>query len=204
MSSETMLARAHRAGHRTKWLRTDTECATLSVTLAGQTQPEAPISFTMEDAKRAGVAGKGNWSKFPAQMLRARAASGAIRAHCPEVLGAGVYESESGELTGGIPSAEVISVQTIPAAAQEAKPRPLPSKPEQCINAAELEAFARKHHKSITEKRERVLKIVARAAEFDVPATTVDAWLGMDVQTGEVIPAHDPDAGEVPPDQEPA
>jgi len=52
------------------------------------------ISFTSEDAHRAGLQGD-NWRKYPAQMLRARALSGICRAVYPDLL-LGVYSE--GEL----------------------------------------------------------------------------------------------------------
>ena len=55
------------------------------------------LAFTMAEARDAGVAGKDNWRKFPAAMLRARAASALVRAVYPDVL-LGVYDSDSGEL----------------------------------------------------------------------------------------------------------
>ena len=51
------------------------------------------MSFTIEDAKVAGLAGRGNWAKYPAAMLRARAASAIARAVFPDVL-AGVYDPD--------------------------------------------------------------------------------------------------------------
>lgn len=44
-------------------------------------------SFTMEDAKRAGLTGKDNWKKFPRSMLFARAISAGYKQHCPDALG---------------------------------------------------------------------------------------------------------------------
>ena len=41
--------------------------------------------YTLEDAKRAGLAGKDNYRKFARNMLFARAISNAIAFHCPEV-----------------------------------------------------------------------------------------------------------------------
>lgn len=91
MSAELMLARALRAGIRCRWLRHDAAAAELEVTRDGVVQR---MSFTMDEAKAAGLAGKGNWSKFPAAMLRARCASAALRAFAPDVLGSGIYTPE--------------------------------------------------------------------------------------------------------------
>lgn len=45
------------------------------------------ISFTIEQAKIAGLVGKGNWAKYPAAMLRARAMSAIARAVFPDLVG---------------------------------------------------------------------------------------------------------------------
>lgn len=58
---------------------------------------ETVISFTIEQAHAAGVAGKGNWAKYPDAMLRARALSAICRAVYPDLC-LGLYDSESGEL----------------------------------------------------------------------------------------------------------
>lgn len=64
------------------------------------------FTFTLDDAKRAGLSGKGPWASYPAAMLRARCISAMARAlfadalsgcvYTPEELGAAV--SEDGEL----------------------------------------------------------------------------------------------------------
>ncbi len=113
MSAEMMLARARRAGVRTRWVETTDRVARLAVTVPGDSEPQT-FSFTWGDATRSGVAGKDNWKRYPAAMLRARCVSAAIRAACPDVLGAGVYESTSGELTEGEPS-EVVTARVEPA-----------------------------------------------------------------------------------------
>ena len=54
-------------------------------------------SFTMEDAKRAGLGGD-NWRKYPKAMLFARAISAGYKQHCPDALGAApVYVEAHGE-----------------------------------------------------------------------------------------------------------
>lgn len=54
-------------------------------------------SFTMDDAKRAGLGGD-NWRKYPKAMLFARAISAGYKRHCPDALGAApVYVEAHGE-----------------------------------------------------------------------------------------------------------
>lgn len=52
------------------------------------------FSFSMEDAKRAGLAGKGPWATYPAAMLRARCVSAMARAIFPDALSGVVYTPE--------------------------------------------------------------------------------------------------------------
>jgi hypothetical protein len=54
-------------------------------------------SFTLEDAKRAGLGGD-NWRKYPKAMLFARCISAGYKQHCPDALGAApVYVESHGE-----------------------------------------------------------------------------------------------------------
>lgn len=122
MSAELMLSRARRAGMKTRWIQKTATCAEIGITVPGQ--PEQSMSFTIEEAREAGLMGKDNWKKHTAAMLRARAASAGVRAICPEVLGAsGVYESDSGELSDGVPSQQYIEAQVIPEARPQSAPR---------------------------------------------------------------------------------
>lgn len=52
------------------------------------------FSFTMEDAKRANLTGKGPWVTYPAAMLRARCISAMARAMFPDALSGVVYTPE--------------------------------------------------------------------------------------------------------------
>jgi hypothetical protein len=74
------------------------------------------MSFTIEDAQRAGVAGKDNWKKYPAAMLRARCITALARAVYPD-LAMGVYDPD--EVAPEAPvyagQAQVVSVAERPA-----------------------------------------------------------------------------------------
>lgn len=66
---------------------------TISFTEHGK--PVGESSFTMNDAKRAGLLrGGGNWEKFPRAMLFARALTQGARAYCADVFVAPVYDPE--------------------------------------------------------------------------------------------------------------
>lgn len=51
-------------------------------------------TFTMEDAKRAGLLGKTNWQKYPRNMLFARALANGVRFHSPDITGGPVLVAE--------------------------------------------------------------------------------------------------------------
>lgn len=58
----------------------------------GQKEELGPSSFTMEDARKAGLTSNPTWHKFPKNMCFARALSNGVRIHCPDIFyGAPVY-----------------------------------------------------------------------------------------------------------------
>lgn len=83
------------------------------------------MSFTIEEAKVAGVTGKDNWRKYPAAMLRARAITALARAVYPD-LATGIYDPDELDRTpvqGG--PAEVVQID-----------RPAPRAPEPANSSA--------------------------------------------------------------------
>jgi hypothetical protein len=51
------------------------------------------VTWTLDDAKRAGLLGNATWTKYPADMCKARALTRAARSGWPDVLG-GVYDAD--------------------------------------------------------------------------------------------------------------
>lgn len=98
--SELMLAIIYRDhGDSAIWIddTTDTFCR---ISYARRGWPERKTySFSMEDAKRAGVAGGQTWQKYPAAMLRARCISAVARMAFPDSIG-GMYSPD--ELGGEV------------------------------------------------------------------------------------------------------
>ena len=72
-------------------LETSATIATMETKRVGD--PPVGLSFTIDQAKRAGLAGRGNWSKYPDAMLRARCGSGLARMVYPDLL-AGIYDPD--------------------------------------------------------------------------------------------------------------
>lgn len=79
---------------------------------AGRTsQKLTPFSFSMDDARRAGLTGKQNWKNYPRAMLRARAITEAARAIMPDAV-VGLYDpDELGAVTS--PTGEVVELPRV-------------------------------------------------------------------------------------------
>ena len=96
LAADAQLAICRQAGIEWEWLSMSDRSATIKMTRNSLVQAgryvEHTHTFTIEEAKTAGLLyvkqGKqgGPWHTYPAAMLRARCASAAIRAFCPDVL----------------------------------------------------------------------------------------------------------------------
>lgn len=138
------------------------------------------MSFSIEDAQRAGVTGKDNWRKYPAAMLRARCITALARAVYPD-LAMGVYDPDE------------ISVEPMPPPApmhviSEPSPRTadqsdrlsymmLASRVEKAASASELNAVARDATKafkagtlSVSDLDELKANVLAKRASLAKPA----------------------------------
>lgn len=115
LSADLQLSIFHRDGGRSKWLTlTATEAKLLLKHPNGDEHTEV---FTMDDAKRAGLASGQNWQKYPKAMLRSRAITAGLKsigfepltgAYAPgEIGGPETVEPEPGEV---IPEAQAASV----------------------------------------------------------------------------------------------
>jgi hypothetical protein len=95
-------ALAERAGYRIKVEHADDESATVAVIRDGEILGRT--TYTMDDARRAGLAGRDNYRRHPRRMLVARARTEAISFHAPSV-GVGLSVADDGELEvdGGRP-----------------------------------------------------------------------------------------------------
>jgi hypothetical protein len=113
MAVQLQLALARqRAGVQIEQLEeTDTRC---TVTLR-RGEERVTCTYTMDDAKRAGIDRQNNWQKYPRQMLRWRAIGDALRIIAPDVV-MGLLAPEE---------AETITVEPVPVP-PEALPEPEP------------------------------------------------------------------------------
>jgi hypothetical protein len=101
--------------------------------------------FSMEDAKTMGLAGKDNWKKQPAVMLKWRAVAACARiafpdiiqgVYSPEEMGADVIEDASGELVIEKPDTTTGEIITIPATVQNATSQPSATPPAHAATTA--------------------------------------------------------------------
>jgi hypothetical protein len=99
LSAELMRALVNRAGHRLSVVEAKQD----KVTLYGRrtdTGSEATVTWTLEDAKRANLLGRGAWTTYPRSMLLARATSELCRQIFSDVI-AGLYtEEETASIEG--------------------------------------------------------------------------------------------------------
>lgn len=132
--ADMMLAEFKNAGGKCKWLSKLNDASTAKAHfIHGENDFEA--SYTMEDAKREGLSGKGVWQKSPADMLRARLVSKVMRMIAPEIV-AGVYAPEE---MGGHSFIDTTAIVTdaakepllpdAPKASAPAPAQPAPAKP---------------------------------------------------------------------------
>tara|TARA_Y100000593_G_scaffold90676_2_gene177650 strand:- start:303 stop:1295 length:993 start_codon:yes stop_codon:yes gene_type:complete len=89
LSANLMAAQVRRAGYRYQVAWDDGVC---SITFYDGEQALGESSFSMRDAKQAGLSG-GGWSKYPRNMLFARAMMNGVRWYLPE-LALGIYDPE--------------------------------------------------------------------------------------------------------------
>lgn len=101
-------------------LKTSTEVATFETWRVGDPEP-IPMSFTIEEARTAGLLHKDNWKSYPAAMLRSRCAMMLARAVYEDVL-ANVYTPD--EVDGIIDVREAHPVLVAP----PEPPKPAPAK----------------------------------------------------------------------------
>jgi hypothetical protein len=86
LSADLLLALAYKSGLCTGYEileLTDEKCV-VQISRNGQVKP--PYSYTIEEARKAGLANRPNWTRHTKAMLRARATSAACRAYFPDGL----------------------------------------------------------------------------------------------------------------------
>jgi len=116
------LVKAHPAF---EWIKEECDGSVAICTIKRRGEPEVVQSFSMEEAKRAGLTGKaGPWTQYPKRMLQMRARGFALRDAFPDAL-RGVVSAEEARDTPAerdMGAAEVVSSRQAQAAAPAALP----------------------------------------------------------------------------------
>lgn len=102
MAAELMRAIVLREGHEL-WIEEQNSTRVIVAGSRKNSDRETRVTWTMDDAKRAGLAARKNWQSYPSAMLLARATAGLCRAIFPDVLAGISYtveELEDGDVLG--------------------------------------------------------------------------------------------------------
>ena len=109
LSADATVALVRRSGECVEWRLVESSAtrATYTTRRKGDTEPTA-LTWTMDQAQRAGLTGGQQWRTYPEAMLRARCAAALARIVYPDIV-AGIYDPD--ELADPLPQ------QTRPSAA---------------------------------------------------------------------------------------
>jgi hypothetical protein len=94
LSADATVALVRRSGECIEWrcVETTAQRATYTTRRKGDTEPTT-LTWTIEQAQRAGLAGGQGWRSYPEAMLRARCASALARVVYPDLV-AGIYDPD--------------------------------------------------------------------------------------------------------------
>ena len=102
LSAELMVTLVRRAGHSITGSMSDREATATG--RRADNGDEMTVTWTMEMAQRAGLAGKANWKNYPESMLWSRAVSQLVRMLFSDVLlGLAYTADEMGDVTVEVP-----------------------------------------------------------------------------------------------------
>lgn len=113
MSADTMVGLVMSSGLAEYFVQLESSATsvTFETKRRGSPHPQR-CTWTMEDAKRAGLASKDNWRLYPRQMLSARARAELGRSVYPDVL-AGVYVPEEHVDARPLPQADAVDAEIV-------------------------------------------------------------------------------------------
>lgn len=142
--THSVLSRFQQMGGSVEWHELSEAVA--DATFSHKAGGSLRMTWTIEQAKRAGLTGKDNWKNYPRAMLRARCIAEGIRAVYPAALGGMLVSEEA---------------QDLPPQDQQAKPAP--SRPERPANysADDFAANLPKWRELIESGRKSAADIVA-------------------------------------------
>ena len=121
MSAELMRERAIGAGYRIEIASEDAEQCAVAIWHISDPDYRHEETFLMEDARKAGLAGKDNWKKYPKQMMRARATANAVRWFAPQALAGCVERNEAEDIPEASFEPRVLSAEEVQDAEQQGR-----------------------------------------------------------------------------------
>lgn len=134
---------------------------------------QVEMTWTMEDARRAGITGNPTWKKFPAAMLKARVVAQLCRAVYPDLV-LGLYTKD--EITSGaevdaqdLPDVDVVDAEIVEEIVEDAAPLTPMDDYDALIKEAQLTTPQQLNFKSIVEWRFEVTTLE------EVPANKLKA-----------------------------
>jgi hypothetical protein len=149
--------------------RSDSEACTIVFYRDGKRRGE--VTWTIEDAKRAGLAGKDNWRKYPRAMLYNRAMTEGGRMFCPQLFG-GVRAYNPEELDHIAPAAAAEPPPLPPA--PQAPPPPAAAPPAPEVEDAEVIDAGPVDDRPITQAQRKRLFAIANSSNW-----TDEGWRGV-------------------------
>ena len=113
MSAQLMRALVMAAGHTFRVVESTSARCTVVGRRRGETVDREPVTWSGDEVRRAGLAGRGQWQKYPRQMLLARATAELCRAVFPDVLGGMAYAvEEAADMPDGEPGEDAPQIPT--------------------------------------------------------------------------------------------
>jgi hypothetical protein len=213
LSSEAQRALIYAAGHEL-WVEESTNSR---ATVAGRRRDSKitqRVTWTLDDAKKARIAGKLNWQTYPRQMLVSRATAELARQVFADVIG-GMAATE--ELEDVIEPADAPTVEQIepeaktrrrrrPAAAPPPQPSPEPeAEPDPASDAQLRRMFALFREQGIEDRASRLAyteQVLGRTITSSKELTSLDASQVIDALQPDPPVFRVPDGVELPPDQQ--
>jgi len=170
LKSEAMLARFQAAGGKVEWHEYTIE--SVSGTFTHPQAGSLKVTWTIQDAKRAGLLGNPTWQKYPRQMLRNRVTAEGIRSTYPGVLSGCYTPEEIADLNLPVVIETVQSIQIeAPKQLQIEAPKEVPEKIERINPMQRLLASKNKAQRDkVTEGALKKGWIKEGESFLDIPA----------------------------------
>jgi hypothetical protein len=136
MSAQLMRALVMSAGHTLRVVESTSARCTVTGRRRGESTDREPVTWSGEEVRRAGLASRTTWQRYPRQMLLARATAELCRVVFPDVLGGMSYAVEEAadmpddDGQDAVPAAPPRTVRRAPTAAPDAARPRLPGEAE--------------------------------------------------------------------------